>query len=62
MATDETSRTGSSRYGGAGLILESTFRSVPDLGQELFPWLPVRAIVTYDVSASAPRTEPGHTP
>lgn len=27
---------------GAGLILESTFSSVPDLGAELYPWLPIR--------------------
>ncbi|MEK9863803.1 MAG: alpha/beta hydrolase [Verrucomicrobiota bacterium] len=28
----------------AGLILHSTFTSLPDLGAELFPWLPVRAL------------------
>jgi len=26
----------------AGLILQSTFTSIPDVGCELFPWLPVR--------------------
>ncbi|HXJ56364.1 MAG TPA: alpha/beta hydrolase [Verrucomicrobiae bacterium] len=26
----------------AGLILQSTFTSIPDVGEELFPWLPVR--------------------
>ncbi len=26
----------------AGLIIESSFTSVPDLGSELYPWLPVR--------------------
>src|SRR5262249_52582451 len=25
-----------------GLILQSTFTSIPDIGAELFPWLPVR--------------------
>ena len=28
----------------AALILESPFRSVPDLGQALYPWLPVRPL------------------
>jgi fermentation-respiration switch protein FrsA (DUF1100 family) len=27
-----------------GLILQSTFTSIPDVGAELFPWLPVRLI------------------
>jgi uncharacterized protein len=40
-------------HGGAGLILESTFSSVPDLGEDLFPWLPVRSIVTYDYNTAA---------
>jgi uncharacterized protein len=30
-----------------GLILQSTFTSLPDLGQELLPWLPVRALAHY---------------
>jgi uncharacterized protein len=30
----------------AGLVLQSTFTSIPDLGAELFPWLPVRALST----------------
>ena len=29
-----------------GLILQSTFTSIPDIGAELFPWLPVRWIST----------------
>jgi fermentation-respiration switch protein FrsA (DUF1100 family) len=29
-----------------GLILQSTFCSVPDIGAELFPWLPVRLMST----------------
>jgi fermentation-respiration switch protein FrsA (DUF1100 family) len=28
----------------AGLIVEGAFTSAPDLGQELYPWLPVRAL------------------
>lgn len=29
-----------------GLILQSTFTSVPDIGAELFPWLPVKTIAS----------------
>lgn len=32
------------RVNPACVILESTFTSVPDLGAELFPWLPVRLL------------------
>ena len=37
----------------AGLVLESTFTSVPDMGAEIFPWLPVRLIarIHYDTKA-----------
>jgi hypothetical protein len=37
----------------AGLILQSTFTSIPDVGAELLPWLPVRLISTikYDTRA-----------
>lgn len=28
----------------AGLVLQSTFTSIPDIGKEVFPWLPVRWI------------------
>jgi fermentation-respiration switch protein FrsA (DUF1100 family) len=40
-----------------GLILQSTFTSVPDLGAELFPWLPVRwlASIHYDTRHKLPR-------
>ena len=31
----------------AGLILESTFTSVPDLAAQLYPWLPVRWLSRY---------------
>ncbi|WP_229590986.1 alpha/beta hydrolase [Pseudodesulfovibrio sediminis] len=31
----------------AGLILESTFTSVPDMGASLYPWLPVRYLARY---------------
>ena len=34
-------------YQPAGLILESGFTSVPDLGAELYPWLPVRLLSRY---------------
>ena len=32
----------------AALIVESAFTSVPDLGQELYPWLPVRWLSRFD--------------
>ncbi len=40
-----------------GLVLESTFTSVPDIGAELFPWLPVRwlAKIHYDTHSKLPR-------
>ena len=43
----------------AGLILHSTFTSIPDLGAELFPWLPVRRLATirYDSRERLPQVE-----
>lgn len=40
-----------------GLILQSTFTSITDLGVELFPWLPVRLISTikYNTRAKLPK-------
>jgi fermentation-respiration switch protein FrsA (DUF1100 family) len=40
-----------------GLILQSTFTSIPDLGAELFPWLPVRLVgsIKYDNLHKLPR-------
>jgi hypothetical protein len=37
----------------AALVLASSFTSVPDLGQKLYPWLPVRwlAHIRYDTRA-----------
>ncbi|WP_445666546.1 alpha/beta hydrolase [Fodinibius sp. AD559] len=32
----------------AATILESTFTSAADLGSDLYPWLPVRSIISYD--------------
>jgi uncharacterized protein len=39
-----------------GLVLQSSFTSVPDLGAELFPWLPVRTLgrIRYDTRAKLP--------
>jgi len=39
------------------IVLQSTFTSIPDIGAELFPWLPVRWISTikYDTHARLPR-------
>jgi fermentation-respiration switch protein FrsA (DUF1100 family) len=40
-----------------GLVLQSTFTSIPDMGAELFPWLPVRWLATihYDTRSKLPR-------
>jgi fermentation-respiration switch protein FrsA (DUF1100 family) len=40
-----------------GLVLQSTFSSMPDIGAEVFPWLPVRLISTiqYATCAKLPR-------
>lgn len=42
------------RHPPAALVLASSFTSVPDLGQQLYPWLPVRwlARIRYDARAS----------
>ena len=39
------------------LILQSTFTSIPDIGAELFPWLPTRWIssIRYDTRSKLPR-------
>lgn len=39
-----------------GLVLQSTFTSVPDCGAELFPWLPVRMLgrIRYDTLSKLP--------
>lgn len=29
-----------------GLVLESSFTSIPDIGAEIYPWLPVRLLAT----------------
>jgi len=41
----------------AGLVLQSTFTSIPDIGKELFPWLPVKLIgrIKYDTHGKLPR-------
>jgi len=40
-----------------GLMLQSTFTSIPDIGAEVFPWLPVRRLATirYDTHSKLPR-------
>jgi fermentation-respiration switch protein FrsA (DUF1100 family) len=42
-----------------GLILQSTYTSIPDIGAELFPWLPVRWLSTiqYDTRGKLPRVK-----
>ena len=41
----------------AALILQSTFTSIPDVGAELYPWLPVKRISTiqYDTRSKLPK-------
>jgi hypothetical protein len=41
------------RNSPAGLIMESCFTSVPDLGQKLYPWLPVRLLARLQYAAAA---------
>jgi hypothetical protein len=40
-----------------GLILQSTFTSLPEIGAELYPWLPVRLVgkIRYDTRGKLPR-------
>jgi uncharacterized protein len=40
-----------------GLVLRSSFTSIPDIGAELFPWLPVRLVssIQYNNLAKLPR-------
>lgn len=38
------------RRNPAGLIIESSFKSVPDLGQKFYPWLPVRLLSRFEYS------------
>jgi fermentation-respiration switch protein FrsA (DUF1100 family) len=40
-----------------GLVLQGTFTSVPDIGSELFPWLPVRWLgrIRYDTRSKLPQ-------
>jgi fermentation-respiration switch protein FrsA (DUF1100 family) len=40
-----------------GLVLQSTFTSIPDIGAEVFPWLPVRwlAKIRYDTHSKLPQ-------
>jgi fermentation-respiration switch protein FrsA (DUF1100 family) len=35
------------RKNPAGLIIESSFRSLPDLGKKFYPWLPVRLLARF---------------
>lgn len=46
-----------SRHPPAALVLASTFSSVPDLGAQLYPWLPVRwlARIRYETLGKLPR-------
>jgi fermentation-respiration switch protein FrsA (DUF1100 family) len=41
----------------AGIVLQNTFTSMPEIGAELFPWLPVRwmSTINYDTCARLPR-------
>ena len=46
-----------SREETGGLVLQSTFTSLRDLGAELYPWLPVRLVgkILYDTRGKLPR-------
>ena len=46
-----------SREETGGLVLQSTFTSLRDLGAELYPWLPVRRVgkILYDTRSKLPR-------
>ena len=37
----------------AGIVLESTFTSVPDMGAHIYPWLPVRRLARYQYNSMA---------
>jgi len=41
----------------AGLVLESAFTSVPDMGAYIYPWLPVRQLAKYQYNAVADLSE-----
>ncbi len=45
------------RQATAGVVLQSTFTSIADIGAELFPWLPVRWLsrIRYDTHRKLPR-------
>lgn len=42
--------------GVGGLVLQSSFTSIPDIGAELFPWLPVKLLsrIKYDTHSRLP--------
>ena len=42
-----------------GLVLQNTFTSIPDIGADLFPWMPVRmmASIKYDTCSKLPRLD-----
>jgi uncharacterized protein len=44
------------RTGAGGLVLESTFTSIPDIGAEIFPFLPTRLLcrIRYDTLSKLP--------
>lgn len=39
------------RVSPAGLIMESSFTSVPDMGAYIYPWLPVRQLASYQYNS-----------
>ena len=43
-APDDTHAETALQRDVAGLVVESTFTSIPDMGAELYPWLPVRLL------------------
>ena len=70
FATEQVIALGKSLGGGiaselalreriGALVLQSTFTSIPDVGAEIFPWLPVRRLhsIKYDTVNKLPRIE-----
>ncbi len=47
------------RIAAGGLVLQSTFTCIPDIGAELFPWLPVHWLchIKYDTLSKLPRVK-----
>jgi len=45
LSEGRLARVGAAAEGARGLILESTFSSLPDVAATIYPWLPVRMLM-----------------